>query len=308
MQRIVLPVTICAGGHVADIMAAMGVDSGPASVWDDETAAVTRRYLSTVDRDGCRANPWRWLESALETSTAGRLCVLGDTTVERVLFTEGAACGLLLRGRDGVEVELALPDALSEVILCAGSIQSPRILMATMNLAGTDCALHRRCLSLPALFGERNTNCGRLAHERLYVSVDTGDEVAERSSCTRTQLGKSALAGLPIGKGLQDHVLLPVVLLNVSNIAAMSFNVFIWILNCLVRVASLQLNYYSLTGNDVQCLLSITISLISCASARYCGRFRGEWRARVGQPRRRWLHGARVEAVVHGWARSSCYD
>lgn len=231
------------------------------SAWESESELRTE-YLSTTDSRGQRTHPLSWLEAALSKRGAGRLCVLANTAVERVLVQPtgqvlegGRARGLLLRGSGGGLMALLLRDAASEVLLCAGALQSPLVLLASqqpLSAAEEEAEVVADC-STDNMFSKKRM-CVNAAHDRLFVHACIEDAVACDALPPRRAAGRGVLpagvvpSALPVGARLQDHALLPVLFLNVSNVLAVCLNALLWIYNTMAFIDYLQIGYIPLSG------------------------------------------------------------
>ncbi|MEO1057055.1 MAG: GMC family oxidoreductase [Actinomycetota bacterium] len=176
-----------------------------AEATDDQLGAVDRALLAAVpdarrapltQRDGQRvtsaeAYVWPHLDSTHLTSTT-------DTTVDRVLFEDRSAVGV--RCADGSEIDA------DRVVLCAGAIQSPAILMRSgvdRDGLGSGLSDHPSVSLVLDLVPEAVSSRGRLAAGALVerdgtqvLSVNHLDHTAEAEG-----LG-SLLAALirPVGR------------------------------------------------------------------------------------------------------------
>jgi choline dehydrogenase len=151
---------------------------------------------------GRRVSMWRLVASdALFMSAiqASRLQVMTDMRVVRIQFEGHAAQSLLLASEKGGEfsVSASTVNASKGIVLCAGAIETPRLLMASgvgprdeLAWAGIPCDHEMPCLGknlhdhlvYPIIHTVRSPTIGKLASERMARLQYVHDRTGARSS------------------------------------------------------------------------------------------------------------------------------
>lgn len=243
---------ISAAGHLADLLVALesqgeavgsqlsGEEGGP---WDP-VGPVCRRYPSSTDHKGRRINPIEILERQALRAESGKLFILAETTVVRVLF-DGAnrtrACGLLVsssRFCGGAEKVVRLTDNRSEIVLCAGPIESPRILWSSG--LGRATRLPRIRLTSPAGMCTADNPSETLLTEMIYHCVTLSSSGNPEIDGAHDYAPNPHVPLDAIGKHLQDHVLLPLFYINISSVWFILFNCFVDMWNFNMSMVGVQ--------------------------------------------------------------------
>lgn len=120
-----------------------GVGFYQTNTFEGERASTAATYLKAV-----RNNPL--------------LTVVTGADVQRVLFEDSRASGVVYRTADGVEHQAK---ALREVVMCAGALATPKLLM----LSGVGPGSHLQSLGIPVVHDLPGV--GRNFHDHLEVSV-----------------------------------------------------------------------------------------------------------------------------------------
>lgn len=117
-------------------------------------------FYQTTTRRGERASASRTYLQSVRNS--GNFTLMLDVLVERILIHDGQATGVRVRSKDGSVREM---QAAREVIVCAGALGSPRLLM----LSGIGPGEHLQALGITV---HRNAPVGRHFKDHLHMSIN----------------------------------------------------------------------------------------------------------------------------------------